>query len=294
MSPVLHKKSLSHKTATLENIFQDRLPLLGIREIFAAQNWKKSSARPHIRLCRSIGKARYRENEIIILTPGALEKLIALADPLREEYFAGLAFCKAALLIFSQCMILPVHLKKRLKRHRLPAAASALHECLLESRIKAILQEKINKCVAVHGIALEIQGRGILITGQSGIGKTTTAIRAAQEGCVWIADDIAVIKKQNDKLLISGHRKIKDYLYTGQTGIVPVDEILRPSDIKSKAVLTAIIDVIRTDTDDACFELVDKDVLKTRLPCLRIEIPRTGYLNKNLLKKAARKLRGVA
>lgn len=293
MSPVLCKKSSHHQMATLENIFQDRLPLLGIRDIFAPQSWKKTFVRPHIKLCRRVEKAHYREGAIIILTPGAREKLIALTDPLRKEYLANLVFCKAALLIFAQSMTLPASLRKLLKTHHLPTASSAFHESLLESRIKSIIQEKIKKSITVHGVALEIQGRGLLIIGPSGIGKTTTAIQAVNDGYIWIADDVAVLNEKNGELFMAGHRKIRNYLHTRQTGIVAVNRILRVPDVKTRTVLTAMIDLIRTDTDDVYFQLVDKDVLETRLPCLRIGIPRTGYFNKNLLKKATLKLKGV-
>ncbi|HCX02729.1 MAG TPA: HPr(Ser) kinase/phosphatase, partial [Syntrophaceae bacterium] len=47
----------------------------------------------------------------------------------------------------------------------------------------------------VHGVVLELGGRGILITGPSGIGKTTAAMQAVGEGYAWIADDVAMIRK---------------------------------------------------------------------------------------------------
>ena len=291
--PLPCKKSSPHQRVMLKNLFQDRLTLLGIHHLFAPQSWKKTFARPHVKLCRTLKKVRYQEDGLVILTPGAQNKLIALTDPLRQEYLAQLIFCKPALMIFAQCRTLPPSLKKLFKDHHIPIAISLFHESLLESRIKAIIQEKIKKCVTLHGVALQIQGKGILITGASGIGKTLTAIQAVQDGYSWIADDVTVLHKQNGQLFISGHRKIKDYLHTRQAGIVAVDEVLKASAIKSRAELTAMINVIRIDTDDVTFQTVDKEVLETHLPCLQIGITRTGYLDKNLLKKASEILKGL-
>jgi serine kinase of HPr protein (carbohydrate metabolism regulator) len=279
---------------TLEDIFRDRLPFLGIRHIVEPQGLKKPLSRLPIKCSRSIRRAYHQEGAIIILSCGAKEKLLALPDPLSQEFFANLIFCKTALLIFAQSMTWPASLKKQLKHHHLPAVISSLHENLLESRIKAILQEKINKRVTVHGVALEIQGRGILITGASGIGKTTAALQVMSEGYAWIADDLTVIKKnQSGQLMISGHRKIKKYFHTGETGIIAVDNVLNAAQIKNRTALSAVIDLIRTDADDVFTQFVEKNILETRLPCLRIGIPRAGYFDKNLLKWATQKLKEV-
>ena len=294
MSPVLCDKSSQNTMVTLEDIFRDRLPFLGIRHIVEPQGLKKPLSRLPIKCSRSIRRAYHQEGAIIILSCGAKEKLLALPDPLSQEFFANLIFCKTALLIFAQSMTWPASLKKQLKHHHLPAVISSLHENLLESRIKAILQEKINKRVTVHGVALEIQGRGILITGASGIGKTTAALQVMSEGYAWIADDLTVIKKnQSGQLMISGHRKIKKYFHTGETGIMAVDHVLNAAQIKTRTALSAVIDVIRTDADDVFTQLIEKNILETRLPCLRIGIPRAGYFDKNLLKRATQKLKEV-
>ena len=51
------------------------------------------------------------------------------------------------------------------------------------------MQEMIN----FHGVALEFNQMGILITSASGIGKTTSALSVVQEGHYWIADDLSLI-----------------------------------------------------------------------------------------------------
>jgi HPr kinase/phosphorylase len=148
--------------------------------------------------------------------------------------------------------------------------------------------------VSLHGVALEMGGKGFLITGASGIGKTTAALKAMMPGHFWIADDLAVIgKNQAGALIITGHQKIRKYLHTEQTGIIEVIRILPASQIKNKTRLQAVIDVVRTDTDAVTSELHEKEILETKLPCLRISIPNSSYFNPNLLKKAASQFQEV-
>ena len=145
------------------------------------------------------------------------------------------------------------------------------------------MQEMIN----FHGVALEFNQMGILITGASGIGKTTSALRVVQEGHYWIADDIVVVKRnQKGELIVRGHAKIKKLLHTKKTGIVPVKEILDSNRIKNQTNLAGIIEV-RNAFISGCSSVTEEiEILGTKLPCLQIRIPSPGYFNKNLLKKA--------
>jgi HPr kinase/phosphorylase len=138
-----------------------------------------------------------------------------------------------------------------------------------------------------HGVVFECQGRGILITGASGIGKTTSALVLVKEGNYWIADDIVVIKrKQRGKLIASGHAKIKNLLHTKETGIVPVKKILDSNRIKKQTTLAGIIEVRKAGVSRFSLNSREMEILGTKLPCVQVKIPSSGYFDKNLLKKA--------
>lgn len=294
MSPAPCKHTSQKETVTPEKLFSDRLPFLGIQKIVEPRGWKKNVVRPYPKCCRRLVTASRREGAILIFSSGAREKIMTLPEPLRQQYFARLVQNRTALLIFAQSPTLPVLLKRQLQRHHLAAAVSPLHENLLASRIKAIIREKIHHCITVHGVALSLGGRGILITGPSGIGKTTAAIEAVGDGFAWIADDVAVIRKnQRGRLIISGHRAIQNYVHTRQTGIVAADRIFARSQINNKAELAFVVEVSRSKVDDIFFRFVKKEMMGTRLPLIRVHISRTGYFNKNLLMEAIQQFKEV-
>lgn len=231
---------------------------------------------------------------MVILSPRAQEKYSAIAEPGRSAFVANLALCKTALVVLAQTTACPASLGSKLKHWRIPAAVSPLHESLLESRFKAILEEEIKKRTTVHGIAMEAGGRGLLVRGPSGIGKTTTLLQAIGEGYVWIADDRVVVRKnRRGKLVVSGHKKIRDFFHTNQDGIVAVNRLVRATQIKKETELAFIIDVVRTETGCSACRLDETEMMKTRLPLIRMDIPRTGYFNKNLLSKAIQKISEV-
>ena len=294
MSLAPRKKSSQNKGVALERIFRDRLTYLGIREIQQPHLLKKSFNYLYVKRCRRIVIAKRRDGAILILSSGVQNRLMAGDDSARAEFFSNLIRCGTAMLIFSDTSALPDSLSNELKHYQLPAAAAVLNDHLLESRIKAVLREKIKNCITVHGVALEVRGRGILITGASGIGKTTAALRAVSKDCLWIADDLAVIKKrQTGQLIISGHPKIKKLFHTPRRGIMPVDSVLKLSQIKDKTRLAGVIELIRSDAGETKLRVIEKKIIETSLPLIRMTIPRTGFFNKNLIEKAILKLNEV-
>lgn len=294
MSPVPRKITTQDLIITLEDLFRDRLDFLGVSKIVQSKGWKKPLFCPHVKLCRKLIKAGLRAGVILVLSPTAAKRLLNCGDQSRREYLAGLVLCKTAALIIAQSAKLGDAPQKLLESYHPLVILSSLDEYLLKSRISAILEERIKKRMTIHGVALEFKKKGILITGASGIGKTTAALAAIAEGYQWIADDRVVIKKNaQGKLLISGLSQIKKYCHTTETGIVMVDRIIDKSQIKNKAELALVIDVTRTDNGQHVGRLTARKLMEARLPLISVGVSRTGYFNKNLLFKAVNKLNEV-
>jgi HPr kinase/phosphorylase len=176
----------------------------------------------------------------------------------------------------------------------IPIAASIFDEYYLESLLKGYIRERVHKKTSIHGVVIETGGKGILIAGASGIGKTTAALEYVQKEGHWIADDLVVIKKNiQGELIARGHAKIKKYLHYGKEGIIPVEKMLAAGKIKKETKLSAIINVERTDIKGNVFSETKNKIIDTALPCSNINISASGYFNENLLEKTARKLKKV-
>ncbi len=290
MSLVQPREESAEEKSSLEDVFLDRLPMLGILETTARRDWEKVRIGLRIQIRRRITNTKSRDEKIMILSFGMAEKLAVSPEALRENFISRLVSCNTVLLIFAQSVHFPSIVKNLLNRHRLPAAISSFSTHLLESRIKAIIGEKIEQRITIHGVAVELQGRGILIIGESGVGKTTAALKCLSQGDAWVADDLVIISGgKNGKLFLSGHRKIKKYFHTSETGITAVDSILEMAQIKKKTELTMILEIVRADGRGKPPRLTETEMMKIRVPFLTVTIPETGYFDKNLLIKYTKK-----
>ena len=91
----------------------------------------------------------------------------------------------------------PEAVKRFCEENNVTLFSSSFDESYLLSRITGLIREKILKTVVIHGVLVNLHGLGLLITGNAGVGKTTSGLALAKRGHVWIADDlIEVVKKQ--------------------------------------------------------------------------------------------------
>ncbi len=108
----------------------------------------------------------------------------------------------------------------------------------LTSRLSLLLAERITQ----HGVLVEVYGEGILLLGDSGIGKSETAIELVKRGHRLIADDAVEIKKVSAITLVgSAPELIRHYIELRGIGIVDVRRIFGMGSVKDSEKIDLII-----------------------------------------------------
>ncbi len=93
-----------------------------------------------------------------------------------------------------------------------------------------------------HGVLVEVYGEGVLIMGESGVGKSETAIELLKRGHRLVADDAVEIKRVSSRTLVgSSPDIIKHFVELRGTGIVDVKEIFGMGAVKDTESINMII-----------------------------------------------------
>lgn len=93
-----------------------------------------------------------------------------------------------------------------------------------------------------HGVLVEVYGEGILIMGESGVGKSETAIELVKRGHRLVADDAVEIKRVSDKTLVgSSPEIIRHFVELRGIGIIDVKEIFGMGAVKDTESIDMII-----------------------------------------------------
>lgn len=110
------------------------------------------------------------------------------------------------------------------------------------SMIIHYLSEQLAPCKTRHGVLCEIYGEGVLIMGESGVGKSEAAIELVKRGHRLVADDAVEIKKISDSQLIgSSPDIIRHFVEVRGIGIIDVKEIFGMGAIKDEQQIDMVI-----------------------------------------------------
>ena len=106
----------------------------------------------------------------------------------------------------------------------------------------ASLNIKLAPEISRHGVLVEVYGEGILILGESGVGKSETAIELVKRGHRLVADDAVNIKRVSSKTLVgSSPTVIKHFVEIRGIGIVDIQKIFGMGAVKDTEKIDLIL-----------------------------------------------------
>lgn len=110
------------------------------------------------------------------------------------------------------------------------------------SSLNAYLNVKLAPRITRHGVLVEVYGQGVLILGESGVGKSETAVELIKRGHRLVADDAVEIKKVSSKSLIGVSPDIiRHFIEIRGIGIVDVKNIFGMGAVKESEKIDMII-----------------------------------------------------
>ena len=116
------------------------------------------------------------------------------------------------------------------------------------SAIIAYLSAALATRITRHGVLMEVYGEGILLTGESGMGKSETAVELLKRGHRLIADDAVEIRRvSGSKLIGSAPDLIRNYVELRGIGIVNVAKLFGMGAVKSENEIDLVVNVVPWD-----------------------------------------------
>lgn len=144
------------------------------------------------------------------------------------------------------------------------------------SLLTSFLESELAPCTTMHGVLVDIYGIGILIIGESGIGKSETAIELVKRGHRLVADDAVEIKQSAENILIgTAPEIIRHFLEVRGLGVIDVRTIFGAGSIRENIKIEMVVELVewekyresdRLGLDEEKIKILDSYVPKKTIP----------------------------
>jgi len=204
-----------------------------------------------------------------------------------ENYFSHKMPC----IVVSTGLELPPEMFACAAKYGRTLLRSPLRSTEIINKIIAYLNEVLAPNETRHGVLVDLYGVGMLITGQSGIGKSETALELVQRGHRLVADDAVIIRHINDRLIGASPENIRHFMEVRGIGIIDVYKMYGAGAVKLAKVLDLVVELENWNDGKEYDRLgIGEDyieILGHKLPKLTIPV-RPGRNNAVILEVAAR------
>ena len=136
------------------------------------------------------------------------------------------------------------------EKHKVPTFTTDRSTSTFMAEIIRWLGVELAPSIRVHGVLLDVYGEGILIMGESGIGKSEAALELVRRGHRLVSDDVVEIRKVSELTLVGSAPNLTRHLIELRgIGIIDVKELYGVEAVKATQSIDLVIQLEEWDRD---------------------------------------------
>src|SRR6478735_477857 len=171
----------------------------------------------------------------------------------------------------------PVELIVEAERARVPLLKTAVATPMAIGKLSSMLEDSLAERVMLHAVLMDVLGLGVLITGESGIGKSECALDLIVRGHRLVADDTVEVRRRQETILIGACPELtRHHMELRGLGVINIKELFGIASTRSSKRLELVVQLERwvptreyerLGLDDAFYE-----ILGLRVPLLKMPV----------------------
>ncbi len=173
-----------------------------------------------------------------------------MEQTIKVKRYEQLVSSKIPCLVFSRGQMPDEDLITVCNYYGVPCLVSEKATSDLMAEVIRWLKVKLAPCISIHGVLVDVFGEGVLIMGESGIGKSEAALELIKRGHRLVTDDVVEIRKVSDDTLIGNAPDItKHFIELRGIGIIDVKALFGVESVKDTQQIDMVIKLEDWDKD---------------------------------------------
>ncbi|MBO6089983.1 MAG: HPr(Ser) kinase/phosphatase, partial [Lachnospiraceae bacterium] len=168
----------------------------------------------------------------------------------KEEIYSKLLSVPIPCIVFCRELVPDELFMKKALENGVPLYMTKKTTSVFMAELIRWLNVKLAPCISVHGVLVDVYGEGVLIVGESGIGKSEAALELIKRGHRLVTDDVVEIRKVSEDTLIgTAPETTKHFIELRGIGIVDVKTLFGVSSVKETQTIDLVIKLAEWNKD---------------------------------------------
>lgn len=206
--------------------------------------------------------------EMNYLSQQTVEKRLEIFDRLFEHHIPALVIARGQ-EPHPECI-------QMAQKHNVTVLQAQESTSYVISNLIASLKSALAPRVTRHGVLMEVYGEGVFITGESGIGKSETAVELLKRGHRLIADDAVEIKRTSSRVVGTAPSLIRNYIELRGIGVINVANLFGMGAVKEQSEINLVVNIVPWEAgrhyDRMGLEEPHMDLLGLKIPSVTIPV----------------------
>jgi len=261
-------------TFSIEDLYSKYKDGLFLKVIVGENGFFKKIKKPEVHrpgLCLTGYIKSFDPSRILIFGNEDLQYLKDLDKITRYQRLEKVLTSKTPCIIISKNLPVLKEILEICKKEKIPLFSSSLETISLISKMILLLNDVFSLAITLHGTLIEVFGIGVLIQGESAVGKSEAALGLLDRGHRLVSDDVVKIRKKEDGSLIGiGPELTRHLMEVRGIGIINVAHLYGAICIRQDKILDIVIKLENWDEahyyDRVGLEDKHIDILGAKVP----------------------------
>lgn len=170
----------------------------------------------------------------------------------RKIIFKRMCQPETPAFLISRGQDVPEELIEVATKAKIPVLVSHRTTTRLSANVTNFLEEHLSERMSQHGVFMDIYGMGVLIIGESGIGKSETGLELIQRGHRLVADDRVELYMMDESRIIGEAPDILRHLIEIRgVGVIDIANMFGVGAVRDSQILDVVINLKHWDNDDS-------------------------------------------